>query len=369
MNILYVITDMGLGGAEILLVNLANEMRLRGHHIEIVVLGKTNSHVKTIDPAIPVHQVGMKKSPIGILQALAQLRQLSKTREWHIVHSHMFHANLIARLAKYFFSGAKIISSAHSDHDGGRLRTLAYRMTERLSNLNTNVSQDALDKYVEVGAFQLVKSLCVYNFIDTVRYRKITEARMNLRKANNVRDTDLALLTVGRMVPEKNQALLLKACSLLVADFPNLRIFLVGDGVLRPDLERQSNELGLSRHVVFCGMQRNVADWCSFADLFVLTSDIEGFGLVLAEAMACECPTISTDVGGCAEVVGNPDLLVKAKSEAQLAEKISNFLQMSGAERREIGRVLRDRVVKNFDLKTVVGQWENIYRSLLLTRN
>jgi glycosyltransferase involved in cell wall biosynthesis len=361
MNLLYVITELGLGGAEILLVNLTNKMVARGHHVEILVLGAINAHAETLDPKIKVHLVQMTKDFTGFLKAYNAFWKLSRQRKWDVVHAHMFHANVISRLARPVFGKTLVVSTAHSNNEGGALRMLAYRLTDFLSDINTNVSRGALARYVSNGFFSLGKSICVYNFVDTKHYRPDAVVRQRMRKQESVEIDHFVILNVGRLVPEKHQMLLLEAFALLLKDHPQVRLFLVGDGPERTFLERRAVELGIRAAVRFCGTQRNTVDWYNLADLFVLTSQVEGFGLVLAEAMASGCPTVATNVGGCAEVVGDVGTLIPPDSKEGLVKAVREHLCMSGEERSLLGQRQRERVVQLFDTDTIEHQWQKIY--------
>jgi len=361
MRILYIITELDLGGAEVLLVNLANKMLACGHEVEIVALGAINAHAQTLDKRIQVHLVRMTKDIRGFLKAYRLCWSLARRSRWDVVHAHMFHANVIARLAKPLFRGARLISTAHSNNEGGGARMLVYRLTDFLSDINTNVSQGALDRYLNGRFFSRRKSTCVYNFVDTKLYQADAESRRLMRQQQAIEADEFVLLNVGRHVPEKHQSLLLNAFAVVARRHPRVRLLLVGDGPERAHLEKIAGELGIAARVRFCGSQRNPADWYKAADLFVLTSRIEGFGLVLAEAMASSCPVITTDVGGCAEVVGDAGTKVPSDSVDALAAAIESHIGMDSGQRMALGALQRSRIVQLFDIDTIVRQWQALY--------
>jgi len=361
MKILYFITELGLGGAEVLLVNLANKMVSDGHCVSIVALGIVNAHEQRLDSRITVHLVKMTKNLEGFAKAYRTCLAISRQQKWDVVHAHMFHANIVARLARPFFGGARLISTAHSNNEGGRARMLAYRVTDFLSDINTNVSHGALARYVSEQFFSRAKSICVYNFVDTKQYSPNLNMRTLMRSQEGLEADAFVMLSVGRLVPEKHQSLLLHAFAVIARNHPHVRLFLVGDGPERADLEKLADDLGIMPIVRFSGSQKNVERWYNAADLFVLTSRIEGFGLVLAEAMACGCPAIATDVGGCAEVVGDVGTLVPPDSVDTLVEAIRRHISLNAAQRAVLGAAQRRRVVQLFDIDNVVVQWQKIY--------
>lgn len=361
MKILYVITELGLGGAEILLVNLANRMVENGHDVEILALGSANAHVRTLDPRIKVSLLSMKKNLRGFIKAYHACWKLSRQKRWDVVHAHMFHANLVARLAAPLFRHARVISTAHSNNEGGAARMFAYRVTDFLSDINTNVSRGALDRYISHRFFSPSKSICVYNFVDTKHYHPDLVAREWMRREQGFNDRQFVVLNVGRLVHEKDQSLLLRAFAIALKEHLNLWLVLVGDGAERLALEDQAANLGIAQRVRFCGSRRDVAQWYNLADLFVLTSRVEGFGLVLAEAMASGCPAVTTDVGGCSEVVGDSGVVVPSGSVESVAEAIRRHVRLSNGQRAELAERQRARIVRLFDIDTIVRQWQSIY--------
>nr|WP_272499985.1 glycosyltransferase [Chromohalobacter moromii] len=108
----------------------------------------------------------------------------------------------------------------------------------------------------------------------------------------------LVVLHVGRLDVQKNQALLLSAFSLAVNSVPNLKLVILGEGEEKKNLEELASELGVKDSVDFVAFQDNPYPYYKAADLFVLSSDWEGFGNVIVEALACGTPVISTDCPG-----------------------------------------------------------------------
>ncbi|BCL76527.1 hypothetical protein JHS3_22630 [Jeongeupia sp. HS-3] len=100
----------------------------------------------------------------------------------------------------------------------------------------------------------------------------------------------------------------------------------------------------------------------SAADLFVLSSAWEGFGLVVAEAMACERVVVATNCGGVAEVIGKEGILVPVKDSQALAAAINEALDWSVEQKRRIGQAARQRVVERFSLGAAVEKWLQLYQ-------
>jgi glycosyltransferase involved in cell wall biosynthesis len=110
------------------------------------------------------------------------------------------------------------------------------------------------------------------------------------------------------------------------------------------------------------GAHPDIQAYYNAADCFVLSSAWEGFGLVLAEAMACGLPVISTDAGGCAEVVDQPQYMVPIKDEEKLRDKMIEIMNKSISERNDIGSK-NSLIAKKYDIHSIIDKWESLYMS------
>jgi len=174
------------------------------------------------------------------------------------------------------------------------------------------------------------------------------------------------LINVARLSREKNHALLVRAFSKAVQSCPNLELWLVGDGELRRDIEELVKQLGLEEKVKFFGVRSDVPELLSQADIFVLSSDYEGFGLVVAEAMAAGLPVIATAIGGIPEILegGRAGILVPPKDVDALAKAIVE-LARDEKKRAELSDYGRKLVAERFDIRRTVREYEKLYLELL----
>jgi glycosyltransferase involved in cell wall biosynthesis len=161
------------------------------------------------------------------------------------------------------------------------------------------------------------------------------------------------LLCVGRLAPEKGQALLLEAIAALSAEGRPVRLRLVGDGPDRAWLESRASELGIASNVEFAGWvdQARLMALYSEADLFVLPSLAEGIPMVLMEAMAMQIPCVAPRITGIPELIehGVDGMLFAVADVEDLTQQIRNLLE-SPELSAEIGRQARIRVVRDYDM-------------------
>lgn len=169
-------------------------------------------------------------------------------------------------------------------------------------------------------------------------------------------------VVVARLTAEKDVATLLDAAARVVAEVPEFRLLVAGDGPCRAELEAQAQRLNLSERVEFLGTVRDVPPLLARCRLFVLPSKTEGISLTLLEAMASGLPVVATRVGGNPEVVadGETGLLVPSGDPAALGQALVRLYREPDLAKR-FGRAGRERVEKHFDLARMIREYEALY--------
>jgi len=361
MKLILLITGLGMGGAETQVSNLADKFAEKGFDVTLAYILEP-ALVKPSNPNIKLVWLGGTKSPFGMLMALKNLIKLVRTDKPNVVHSHMFHANILARVVRVFAPMPKLISTAHSNNEGGKTRMLAYRLTNFLANVFTNVSDNAVLAFEQKKAVTKNKMLSVGNGINTDYFQFNEKARQKLR--SNLRLVDKKVfIAIGRFHEAKDYPNLINAFNHLYQQNKNVHLLIIGDGELRSDIEKQIQSLGLLESINLLGIRYDIPQLLSTADVFVLSSAWEGFGLVVAEAMACERIAIGTNSGGVANIIGDAGFIVPVRNPNALAKAMQKAMLLSENEAKELGRKARSRVLDQFSLDTVVEKWERIYES------
>lgn len=354
MKILYVVTGLGLGGAEKVVADLADQMVLLDHEVKIAYL-KGDIWVKPHSPEIEIIYLGLESGQ-NFISASKKYRQLVKQYRPDVVHAHMVHANIFARLNRIGCKVPKLICTAHNSNEGGQIRMLAYRYTNFLSDFNTNVSKEAVDSFIQKKAFRADNLCSIYNGIDLVKFaRKSSEQQSQNKKIN--------ALTIGRFNEQKDYPNLLNAVASVVQKYPYFHLNIVGDGELRHDIEQLIVSLGLEQFVTLLGRRDDVPAIMSQADLYILSSKYEGLPTVLIEAMAASVFVVATDCGGSKEVMGGCGILVPPRDSDALADAILQAIGKPDSEKVINNNAALAYVRENFDLNKVAQKWEQIYES------
>ena len=314
---------------------------------------------------IPLATLNMRR---GVADPRAVFRLLKILREWKpdIVHSHMIHANLLARITRIFYKVPVLVSTAHNIDEGGRLREIAYRLTDPLADITTNVSRAAVERYIRIGAAPEGKIIFMPNGVDTLRFRPDQTLRKTLRDDLGV-NGKFVWLAVGRFEAAKDYPNMLWAFKAVVEKIQNTMLLLAGQGTLLDDIKKLAVDLGLTKKVRFLGVRRDVPELMNAADAFVMSSAWEGMPMVLLEAAACELPIVATDVGGNSEVVlhDKSGYIVPSQNPKALATAMIKMMNLPEPERKAMGRAGRAYIEANYSLERVVDQWETLYRELL----
>lgn len=365
MRILMVITGLGIGGAERVVVSLADDFASLGHDVRIVYMMGA-AEFQPNNPNVTLVSLGIT-SKFGFFKAFFKLRKHIVDFQPDVVHAHMFHANIITRLVRIITWIPRLICTAHSGNEGGKLRMLAYRITDFCADISTNVSDSAVKEFIEKGALKPGRMISIYNGINTDEFAFNAQRRLNCRRSLSIDDDYHMLLAVGRLDQSKDYPTLFRSLSLLPSDAGAFKLFIAGNGVLMDSLNILVDKLNLNEKIIFLGSRYDVVDLMCAADIFISSSAWEGFGLAVAEAMSCECIVVATDCGGIMRVVEGSGFLVPPHDPMAMAASIINALHLSSSCSAKKGLIARQRIVDLYSTQFAVKKWLELYSVKLHT--
>lgn len=356
-----------------------------GRYETVLVAGRTGAGEAAADHLaadlgahlVTIPSLGPEIRPLDDLRALARLIALVWRLRPDIVHTHTAKAGFLGRLAALLGPRPRpqIVHTFHGhvlEGYFGRTKNLLYRRLERLaaraSTVLVGVSQATVDDLVRLGVAAPERFRVVplgLRLDDFLRLGEEPDARAPLRRAVGAGPEDVVAAFVGRLVSIKRVDLALDAVARARHAGAPIRLLVVGDGPLRPALERHAADLGIADAVHFAGYLADMPSVVAATDLALLTSDNEGTPVALIEAAAGARPAVATDVGGVAGVVvptagrlaprGRPEPLARALSE----------LAADRALRLSLGRGARDHVRDAFSSKRLLADIDALYRSIL----
>ena len=369
MRIVYMLTSLGMGGAERQVLELADRMVLRGHTVVLLVLRP--GLAEEWPTALDVIHLGMHRSPLSVIAGMAKARRFLLAFRPDLLHSHSFHANLAARALKVLVPSVTVISTVHNVYEGGWPRMLAYHLTDGLAHRTVAVSKAAAERFVRLKAIPQHKCIVLANGIDIALFKPDAERREEKRTTMDA-GGEFIWLAVGRIVPAKDYPTLLRAFAQVRASRGDARLWVAGaeaSAAEAASVRALTTDLGLKDAVRWLGLCRDVPALLDAADAYVMASAWEGMPLAVGEAMAMEKPVVATDAGGVREVVGAAGAIVPSRAPDALASAMLHLMRSTPEERRTQGRAARERIRELFSMDAKADEWEALYRTVLERRD
>ena len=310
-------------------------------------------------------------------RALLKLARLVRRFRPDIVHTHTAKAGFLGRSAALALRPRPLIVHTYHGHilSGyfGRAKTTVYRGLERsaakISDRLIGVSEATVNDLVRMGVAPRDRFSVVPLGLDLGAFARLRHGRdAGARSELGIREDEVLLTFVGRVVPIKRLDLLLEATGIARRRGSPVQLAIVGDGEIRPSLESMARGLGIADAVQFLGYRRDLPRLASASDLAVLSSDNEGTPVSLIEAAAAGRPAVATAVGGVPDVVSpGTGLLVPPGDVGALADAIE---QMAGNPdlRVRCGAQARMHALERFSAQRLVTDIDSLYRDLLSKR-
>ena len=362
IKLVYVIDDLGLGGAQRQLTELVKALPRDRYAVEVVSLSaKKNAYEKPLREAgIPLTFIDHSGtwSWSTLFRVYGRLKDLKPD----IVHTWLFTADLYGRLAAYLARVPHVICAFRSTIDD---MPRHYRWVHRLlAHGTTSFTINA--KMIRTGLVQELglpshKIHTIYNGIDVAGI-PLTHSNGHYDQEWQIPSGARIVMMVARMAPPKDHRTFLKAARKVAKQMPETYFVLAGDGPLRGRVEGWVSEWGLRERTRILGARHDVLQFLHQASVIVLSTHFEGCSNVILEAMAASKPVVATNVGGNAELVvhGQTGWTVPREDADALAEAIVNLLSDEEGAKR-MGANGRTRVEKNFSLQAMVRETQAFY--------
>jgi N-acetyl-alpha-D-glucosaminyl L-malate synthase BshA len=258
-----------------------------------------------------------------------------------------------------------ILSTFHSDNFGGYIREKLLTYTDIFTQVNTAVSRAVAEKLVDKGISPKDKIKVIYNGVDLDNFTfRNHEKRRKVREELGIKKGEKLIISVGRLNKIKGHSYLIESFKRLKKKQGNTKLIILGEGEERSNLQEKVQSLGLAGDVLLLGKRDNVSDYLHAADLFISSSVHEGFGLSIAEAMACGTSVIATDVGGVSELIKDEEtgFLAEPENVDSLTNKMENLLDLSNDNLKRIMVAARKSVEERFSTEEMVQRYEDLYK-------
>ena len=356
MKILHVITNLEIGGAEKLLVDLLPRINLSGISVELALFVSTNTPFYRLlkDSGIKIHEFSHKGSVYDVKNIYKLIKIVP---QFDIVHTHNTAPQLFGAIAS-LFNNVKWVTTEHTTTNNHRvwwfkpIEKWMYNRYNRIICISEAVQQN-----MHAVAGNCVSSSVICNGIDTKQYyRALPVHKRDISKNPNRK----VLIMVGRMSYQKDQATIIRAMNNINIES---ELWLVGDGERECELKDLVKDLGLCDRVLFLGKRTDIPALLKASDIAIQSSHIEGFGLAAVEAMAVGLPIVAAKVPGLSQVVDGAGLLFQHGNYNELASIINRLLAQS-VMYKEIAKACANRA-KNYDISTMTQNYINVYNNLI----
>jgi glycosyltransferase involved in cell wall biosynthesis len=391
INLLHVITKLELGGAQKQLLSLITYLDKENYSLSLI----TAENGLLVENALSVKDLRIKRSrflerpinPLKDLLAFCEIRGFIKENKIDIVHTHSSKAGILARWAGRF-GGAKII--VHTVH-GWSFNDYQNRLFRKIIIWLEQLTALITDKLIVVSEHDKQKGLDnhigsenKYGFVRYgIDYKQFNNRDRSLREEFGVDDHSLLVGTISCFKPQKSPQDFLKLAFLInkslsqtdsnrknplnkIESTNRVKFILVGDGVLRREVEGLTSKFNLQQSLILAGWREDIPQILSAMDIFVLTSLWEGLPISVLEAMVTSLPVIATNTGGISEVIleGKTGFLVSPRNINKMAEKVNELLK-NKALRKQIGQSANVSLGRNFTIENMVRNTENLYCDLV----
>jgi len=351
MRVLLVTQTLACGGAERVMSWLANQLDELGHSVTLITIEPVSEDFYQVSPG--VLRVGLgdgkrRKWGMRTLRWSHYVKPLrSHSKEADVVVSFLTAANIATLVSTFGAKISVVVSERNTPRSPWLRRHLATHLYKRFSSKFV-VQSESIAKLFKaqwgLGGACIVPNTCALD--------------LDLREE---RERELIVLSVGRLVPQKDHVTLIKAWSLIGSNYPDWRLCIVGRGASKAELMNLAETLGISETVDFIDAHDNVEQEYARASIFVLPSLHEGFPNVLVEAASSGCAPIATDCPG-----ANAEILEQGK--VGVLFPVGDYVTLS----REISRLIEDpqlrarygtdamKSMERFDSALVLDMWVKV---------
>lgn len=361
------------GGSGTVATELGKALAGRGHNVHFISYSLPY-RLREFQANIYFHEVMVMPYPLFeyppySLALASRMAELAETENLDLLHAHYAipHA-ACAYLAKQMVTGRKlkVITTLHGTDitlvGNDRSYYSVTKFSIEQSDGITAVSQFLKDETEKIFSIEGPIKV-IPNFVDMDLFRKSIPSCGKGRFAPR---GEKIIIHISNFRPVKRIPDLITIFSKIRQKIP-AKLLMVGDGPDHSQAQKMARDLGIADYVIFLGKQNPVYQILSLADLFLLPSETESFGLAALEAMSCEVPVIASDAGGLPEVVihGETGFLAPVGD----VDAMANFgLEILGNDKlgKEMGYAARQRVRQNFELGKIVTEYEEYYKKILM---
>ncbi len=374
-HVVHIISGLELGGAETMLYKLLSTVELSCFRHSVISLsdkGFLGGMLESL--GIPVYTLQWRKNKFT-LERIFVFFKLIRQLNPDLLQGWMYHGNVVSIFARIvFWKRLPVVWNIRHTPNSlkeERIGTSAIICCGALLSYlpqkiiyNSHVSEI---RHKELG-YSNKRHIVIPNGFNLDLFKPKPRSKIQFKRDFNFNSSSLLVGMVARFHPVKGHKLFLDAAGILKEKFPQVEFVLVGPSS-QEDIDQlriMCSENGIVECVHFLGRRSDISEIMPVLDVIVSASLGEAFPNVIGEAMACEIPCVVTDVGDCAYLVGNGGVVVKANDVGALVEGMTKVLKMDLCAKKKMGKLARQRILKNFSLQKIAEHYLCLYRDTLI---
>ncbi len=369
-SIIYIISGLGTGGAEMMLYKLITNLdKTNLKIITIISLSKNKDDLFFFNDSkfniITFNFRNILFSPITFLKLIFYIRK----KKPDIVHSWMYHADLIGGLAAKIAGVRFIIWGIRNSHlstiYNKKLTRFVVLLCSKLShyipNIITSNSQTSALAHINIG-YNKNKFKIISNGFDTTKYNN-KNTKIDIRDILNLDDDTILVSHIARYHPQKNHIGFIEAAYKINILYPNIHYIMIGSNIDMNNniLVNKIKSLNLENNFHLLGLIENISDIISNFNYFVSTSFGEAFPNVIGEAMASNVICISTNVGDCSEIIDKYGFITQDTTSLSISNSILEAINMTNDEINNMKRNAKARIETKFNINYISNEYLRLY--------
>lgn len=376
-RILHVITDLNVGGAEMVLYNLLSNQDRTAFDSRVVCLraaGPVGKWISTL--GVPVTALGMHPG-IPDPRMIIRLSRLMRAWKPHLVQTWMYHADLAGGLAAASCR-IPVVWGLHYTISGLELLKPVTRLVARVNAalspfLPARIvccAHATMQTHIQIG-YACDRMTVITNGINLEKFKPDRAARREVRCELGLDGEAMLIGMCARFDPQKDHRNFIRAAAEFSRSFPKTHFVLWGDRVddRNEDLATWIQETAVGERVHLLGLRSDSPRLMASLDLASLSSAYgEAFPLVLGEAMACGVPCVATRIGDSANLISATGRVVPPGDPVALAAAWVDLLTKPPLERLELGTAARQRIKAEFSIQKMVQRYEEVHREIISTQ-
>ena len=371
-NTLHIITSLNIGGAESMLHRL---IKFKPELIDSTIVVSLTDDAKIVlmlkDMGVTVISLEIHNW-FSILSVIFKLNKIIQKEKPKIIHTWMYHANLLGGIAALMANNKNIIWSirrSNLKYSESISTFFVMKIGALLSNIIprkiVSVAESGVKNHEKYG-YKKNKMIVIPNGFDLIKLKRDLLQRKIIRRKLDIFDDQLIIGSVGRFHDSKDYESLVASAPAVIRKFKNIKYMLIGRDIDSKNFTLMNwiAKTGYSSHFLLLGEINDVAKYMSAMDIFCLSSITEGFPNVVGEAMSMALPCVVTDVGDIKKLVGDTAIIVEPSNKQMLSQGLCEMLSHNTVKRNKIGLKGRQKVEGEFPLSLICKKYYDLYASM-----